>query len=193
LSGNERETIIMRGFHSSKCVSVLATVLGLLCSTAWAQNGTRYEFGIKSGFGGLGSTRTEDMHATSVPANRIHFGVEACALCEKKYALFGGYDHWLAPTDPYPTYSSADTLSAGFRIQGRHRVRPFADIGFTLAQSRGRSGLAVTQGLYGVGLGFGAQVPIGERKYLRPQLRIYALTHAYRAGGLEVSFGWRFQ
>ncbi len=166
---------------------VAAASAFLICTPSFAQaENPRYEVGFRAGAGGYSYI---DDH----PYTRGVFGFEACAFCSGRYALFGAYSHFWAPGSP-SRYKSADLLNAGLRIQGRGRISPFFDVGFAAGYSRFLWGASATKaiGTAGVGLGAGVAFRTGKGLYIRPQVRLYAMSEAYAAGSAEIAIGWRF-
>jgi hypothetical protein len=120
-------------------------------------------------------------------------GVDVCAKCSDRFGCFAEYSHWARPQ---PLRSATRVLpgmdlgGGGLRIHGRNPsggVRGFFDVGlgggqYRLLQPPGENTF------FGVILGAGAIVPLGDRWYVRPQFRgywmgIYSLT---LSGGIGV-------
>ena len=145
-------------------------VVVILSIPAWAQH-TRFEVGVKGGSSGG--------------------GVEVCAWCSGSFALFGDASGW-----PAPQRKSADTVGVGLRFQRLGGICPdgfcFLDVGIASingpsvstsgTRSRRRSG-----GIFGGGV----WIPITQRFYVRPQVRLYPGGDDSTASA-EVAFGWRF-
>lgn len=71
-------------------------------------------------------------------------GVEACARCSDRFAVFGEYSHWARPQrSPTKTLTGLDIAGGGLRIHNRRdpsgRLRQFFDLGLGGARSRGIS------------------------------------------------------
>jgi hypothetical protein len=167
----------------------LASVLSM---SAWAQPNAQFEVGVKGGVGAYGAD-----NAPSPGFGQV--GVEVCAYCGGRYALFGEYSHWLSPAAPKSgIIDSADLFGVGLRIQGRRRVRPFFDIGLAVGRDSfwcGCSGTPTTLDAHtttGVVVGGGVMIPVGKHLYLRPQIRIRPMSAFHGAASAEVGFGWRF-
>ena len=165
--------------------ALFAVVLAAIFSTpAWAQN-SRFELGGKGGAG----------YFNLDGSRRGLIGVEVCAWCGGRYALFGEYSFWPKPAGNN-SFRPANTAGVGLRIQ---RIGIlcldlcFFDVGIAVANgalgiatetgNTARSGLLV--------LGGGINIPIGERLYIRPQVRGYA-GGDNSASSAEVGIGWRF-
>ena len=162
-------------------VLLMAGLAGLLSQSAWAQDNPRLEAGLK---GGAGAYSYVDDNARS----RGVVGLEVCAYCSGRFALFGGFSHFLPPGAP-SHYGAANLVEGGLRIQGRRRVRPFFDAGIAVANSRFRMRTRITGGL---ALGAGVTILAGPHFYIRPQARVYAMNQAYLAVAGEIGIGWRF-
>lgn len=164
-----------------------ATLLFSLCAPCFAQaENARFEAGVKAGAGSY--SYLDDRAGT-----RGVLGVEACAFCGGRYALFAAYNHFLAPGQP-SSYESADLLNVGLRIQGSRRVSPFFDAGFAAGNSRysGRYRPARSTTTAGAGLGAGVTFRTAKGLYFRPQVRVYIMSEAYIASTAEIAIGWRF-
>jgi len=160
----------------------LLIVVAYLSVPAWAQSGADLEVGLKGGVGDYSS-------AEDSPGGRGVVGVEVCAFCAGKYALFGDYQHFFRPDNTRTSYKSAESFSAGLRIQGNRKVNPFFDVGVGVGKNRfGLTSLTTVGAAFGTGL----RIPLGERAYVRPQLRLHVLSHGYLLGSAEVAVGWRF-
>lgn len=161
-------------------------IYGLLVAAALAY-GQKLELGALVGVGAFGA---EDLQARSYG----NAGVEACALCSRRFALFGEYSHWEETAARFPTrIQRSDLAAGGLRIQGGRRIRPFFDIGIAGGQDRYvYSGGNGVHNLYGLVLGSGAAVSIRERWYIRPQVRAYALSGFHMAASVGVGIGYRF-
>jgi hypothetical protein len=103
--------------------------------------------------------------------------------------MFGDYQHFLKPNNGRTGYGSADSFSGGLRIQGRRKVSPFLDLGIAVGTGR-YDGTSLTS--VGAAFGTGLRVPLGQRAYVRPQLRLHFLDHGIFSGAAEVAVGWRF-
>ncbi len=171
----------------TRILLVAAASACLICmpSVAQAEN-PRYEVGFRTGAGGYS-------YLDDRPYMRGMFGVEVCAFCSGRYALFGAYSHFLAPGSP-SRYKSADLLNTGLRIQGRGRISPFFDVGFAAGYSRFLWGAGATKaiGTAGVGLGAGVAFRTAKGLYIRPSVRLNAMSEAYVAASAEIAIGWRF-
>jgi hypothetical protein len=157
-----------------------------ICAPSFAQvKNARYEAGLKAGAGSY--SYLDDRAGT-----RAVLGVEACAFCGGRYALFAAYDHFTAPRRAR-RYRSADLITFGLRIQGRRRVSPFFDVGFAAGNSR-FSGYAGSTSMSTAGVGLGAGVAFRAPKglYIRPQFKAYFMSEAYIASSVELAVGWRF-
>ncbi|MBL8294215.1 MAG: outer membrane beta-barrel protein [Bryobacterales bacterium] len=158
-------------------------VLGMLAAAALARAQTG-EIGVA---GGYGTIAAEDISYQSFG----FAGVEVCGRCDKGFAVFGEYSHWFA--GPSRGITSFDLVAGGLRIQGRRRIRPFFDAGLAV----GRDAFTYSGGRdahtnWGAVLAGGVAIPIGERFYVRPQFRVYALTGLHFAIGGGAVFGIRF-
>jgi hypothetical protein len=160
---------------------------GMCCLPEWAQDNPGIEVGIQGGAGGY--AYIENSHA----GVRGVVGVEVCALCGGRFAIFGEYNHFLPPTGN-SGYQSAELFGGGLRIQGRGRVRPFFDAGFAAGKSNYAmySGSPRTYTTAGATLGFGVMIPAGRSFYIRPQLRLSMMSEQYLAASAQVGIGWRF-
>ena len=159
----------------------------LLCAPSFAQTEKpRYEVGFRAGAGGYS-------YIDDNPYTRAVLGLEACAFCGKRYALFGAYSHFLAPGPP-SRYKSADLFNTGLRIQGRRRVSPFFDVGFAAGYSRFLWGASTIRSMTtaGIGLGTGVAFRTAKGLYIRPQVRLFIMSEAYAAASAEIAIGWRF-
>jgi hypothetical protein len=162
-----------------------AGLAGTLCLSAWAQENPRFEVGLKGGVG-VYSYMDDRSHQRGV------VGAEVCAFCGGRFALFGGYSHFLPPGAP-SGYQSANLVEGGLRIQGRRRVRPFFDAGAAVGNSRFSRGTGTrTVTTAGAALGAGVMIQAGPHLYLRPQGRFYIMSQQYVAAAAEVGIGWRF-
>ena len=135
------------------------------------------DLGAMAGGGGVtasGPTR---------PAGQV--GVEACFPCSGRFAFFGEYSHWFASdanvqANPSDLVRRMILAGGGLRIQGRGSVQPFFDVGVVGgADTHGvgfGSGSGRGQALGGVVVGGGVRIPLGERWYIRPQVRAYGLS-----------------
>ncbi len=118
-------------------------------------------------------------------------GAEVCVFCEGRWAVFGEYTHWVtsgskAGHNPSDLVRRADLFGGGLRIQGRGRVRPFFDLG--LVGGRDRHGAGNGGAVGGAVLGGGVRVPLRERFYLRPQVRVYGLS-PHTLDGVDAHWG----
>ncbi|MBZ5586636.1 MAG: porin family protein [Acidobacteriia bacterium] len=159
----------------------------LLCAPSFAQReNPRYEVGFRAGAGAYS-------YIDNSAYTRAVVGLEACAFCGGRYALFGAYSHFLAPGPP-SRYKSADLLHTGLRIQGRRRVSPFFDVGIAAGYSRFLWGAGATRSITTAGVGLGAGVAFRTAKgpYIRPQVRLSIMSEAYLAASAEIAIGWRF-
>jgi hypothetical protein len=162
-------------------VLLMAGLAGALSLSAWAHENPRFEVGLKGGAGALS-------YVDDNPYQRGLVGGEVCAYCSGRFALFGGYSHFLPPGAP-SHYGAADLVEGGLRIQGRRRVRPFFDTGVAVGHSSfSTRGLTIG----GVALGTGVTILAGPHLYIRPQARLYIMSHAYLAVAGEIGIGWRF-
>jgi hypothetical protein len=123
-------------------------------------------------------------------------GAEGCVLCGGRLGLFFEYNHWqLAGVRNNPTM--LDLAGAGLRIQGKgRRVRPFFDIGVVGGREQLQRNLYLgpseSRGVRGMLLGGGATIDIGKRWYVRPQLKLAAVSEGYVTGWFGASVGYRF-
>lgn len=166
-------------------VLMTAGLAGVLCLSAWAQDNSRFEAGLKGGAGQY--SYIDDSSNT-----RGVVGVEVCAYCAGRFALFGGFSHFTPPV-ARSGYQAADLVEGGLRIQGRRLVRPFLDVGVAVGQSRhswGDGTRAFTTA--GAALGAGVMIPVGPHLYVRPQARLYIMSQQYFAVAGEIGLGWRF-
>lgn len=150
-------------------------------------SGQKLELGAAAGFGAFGA---DDVSFRKF----VNAGVEACGWCSGRFALFGEYTHWEHVGKKFLTrITRSDLAAAGLRIQGGGRVRPFGDIGLAGGQDRyvypGGSGVHNLLGIVGGG---GVAIALGERWYVRPQYRLYALSGYHLATGGSVGVGFRF-
>ena len=157
----------------------------MACLPARGQPIPRFEAGFR---GGAGQYDYSDDRTRT----RGVFGAEVCAFCSGRYALFGGYSRFLPPGGS-SHYQSADQIGLGLRIQGRRQVRPFFDIGLAVGYSRFDSGIyARSTTTAGAELGGGVTFLVGPSLYIRPQVRLCAMSEVYVAASGEVGIGWRF-
>lgn len=164
-----------RGFNSLTVCTLLAAAV------ASAQTG---EFGVTAG---LGTVAAEDVNLETFG----FAGVKGCGFCNKGFALFGEYSHWFAGGSSGIT--SFDVAAGGLRIQGVRGIRPFFDAGLAVGHDR----FAYTGGRgahtsWGAVLAGGVAIPVGQRYYVRPQFRLYALSGLHIAVGVGAAFGVRF-
>jgi hypothetical protein len=151
-------------------------------------------------FGGyLGGGPIADSSAGAAGAARI--GIEACVFCSGRLALFGEYAHWAAAEHQTGfgagRVSRADLAGAGLRIQGLGRLPVFFDAGIVGGSDHhGNSGGGA---IGGVVVGGGVTLHLGDRWYIRPQIRAYALSpHTLEGLGIHwavaagAGFGVRF-
>jgi hypothetical protein len=131
------------------------------------------------------------------------FGVEGCVFCAGRFGVFAEYSHWStsgsAPGhNPSDLVRRADLAGVGLRIQGRARIRPFADFGVVGGRDKHGSGSGGAIG--GVVVGGGIRIPIGEHWYVRPQLRAYGLSphtlegvdaHWGLTGAAGIGYSWK--
>ncbi len=169
-----------------RSILAAAASLFLLCATSFAQAENRkYEVGFKAGVGGYA------YFDNRAPARTV-IGVETCAFCSGRYALFASYSRFAAPGAP-SRYQSADLVNAGLRIQGRRRVSPFFDVGFAAGTSRFLWGASTRSiNTAGAALGFGVAFRTAKGLYIRPQFRLNVMSEAYVASSAEIAIGWRF-
>ncbi len=151
-------------------------------------------------FGGfLGGGAIADSSAGAAGAARI--GIEACVFCSGRLALFGEYAHWAAAEHQtgFGTgrVSRADLAGAGLRIQGQDRLPLFFDVGIVGGSDSHGNGSGGAIG--GVVVGGGITLHLGDRWYIRPQVRAYALSpHTLEGLGIHwavaagAGFGVRF-
>ena len=166
---------------------MVAMVVCMLLASTLAAHAQGVEVGVTGGFGGVGAEGL----------SYRNFGViggEICGFCNRGISIFGEYSHWLPTKDDLATrITSFDLAAGGVRIQGGRRVRPFFDFGVAGGTDRyAYSGGTGSHTNWGVVLGGGAAIPLGEKFYVRPQFRIFALSgiHVLTAG--SVGFGIRF-
>lgn len=134
------------------------------------------ELGVTGGFGAFGDYGRNSSGG--------QFGAEACVLCSGRFAVFGEYTHWFTGQgDVFGFRSAVDLGGGGLRIQSSNRLSPFVDVGVFGGQDR-------HGGLGGVVVGAGVRVPLGERWYVRPQVRVYGSFHT--AAIASVGIGYRF-
>jgi hypothetical protein len=160
-----------------KNILLVMGLAGMLSAPAWAQETAKFNAGFKGGIGGYCC----DSGGTSPALGTV--GVEFCAYCAGRFGLFGEYSHWFGER------SSADLAGFGVRIQGKGRVRPFFDFG----ASAGRD--TIRRSVYdaaGVVVGAGVTIPIKQRFYIRPQVRLYGRGESHMDATAQVGFGWRF-
>ncbi len=125
-------------------------------------------------------------------------GAEACVLCGGRTGFFLEYQHWGATGNRFSgNPRSLDLVGGGFRVQGKgSRVRPFFDVG--LMGGRERNDLRTipprieSKGVLAGILGFGAAISVTERVYIRPMIRVGALSSPQAAGFFAVAAGYRF-
>jgi len=104
-------------------------------------------------------------------------GVEACAWCGDRFALFGEYSHWArlqSLRSGTSGLTSVDIAGGGLRIQAPTLlggVRSFIDVG--LGVGRYRLLQSGENKVYGFIAGYGVIIPINDRWYVRPQSRLY--------------------
>jgi hypothetical protein len=136
---------------------------------------------------GGGAIAAEDISSTSAVAA----GAEACGFCSGSFALFAEYSHLevIGATRGYDI-TRFDLFGIGLRIQGGRRVRPFFDVGFAIG--RDEYGLDSAHSNPGAVLAGGVGIPLGNRFYLRPQFRVYALRGLHVAAAGTVGVGARF-
>ena len=181
----------MKGFHATLAV---ATVILLAATTlSYAQTapasstlsrGRQTELGMTVGVGQY----TYDENDS--PGTRESVGAEACLLCGHR-ALFVDYSHWTRPNGHDATlYGSADTGTAGLRVQWRKGIRPFFDIGVAVGNARFEHHGSTTSA--GLVIGAGVTVAQAEHFYLRFRGRVMYLSQYYIATDLAVGAGWRF-
>jgi hypothetical protein len=157
-------------------ILLVTGLAGMLSAPAWAQETGKFNAGFKGGVGGYLSEVSSPTLGT--------VGVEFCAYCSGRFALFGEYSHWFGVTD------SSDLAGLGLRIQGKRSVKPFFDIGVSGGSDRSGRWVYTAAGLV---FGAGVTIPIKQRFYLRPQVRLYGRGKSeYMDATAQVGFGWRF-
>ena len=160
-----------------KNILLVAGLAGILGVPAGAQETGKFEIGVK---GGVGGYVVADSGSTSPTLGTV--GLEFCAYCAGRFGLFGEYSHWFGDR------AATDVAGFGIRFQGKRQVRPFFDLG--VAGGRDTVGRSTSTGA-GLVLGAGVTIPIKQRFYLRPQVRLYGKeNHADVTA--QVGFGWRF-
>ena len=162
----------------TKNILLVAGLAGALCVPGLAQSAGKFDIGIKGGVGGYAAA---DSGATSPALGTV--GVEFCAYCAGRFGLFGEYSHW------FETNNSSDLAGVGLRIQGKRTVRPFFDIGVSGGGDTSRGHIFTAGGLV---IGAGVTIPIKQRFYLRPQVRLYGRGESHVDATAQVGFGWRF-
>ena len=165
---------------------LMRLIFGLLFAVALAY-GQKLELGARVG---VGAFAAEDLQTRTYG----NAGVEACGWCSRRFSLFGEYSHWEETSGKFSTrIQRSDLAAGGLRIQGGRRIRPFFDIGIAGGQDRYvYSGGSGAHSLCGLVLGGGAAVSIRERWYVRPQVRLYALSGFHAAASVGVGIGYRF-
>jgi hypothetical protein len=172
----------------SQKIGIAAAGVLLFCTSSFAQTkAPRYEVGFRAGTGSYNQYEDGGTDGSVL-------GVEGCAFCNGRFALFGGYTRFLDSRD-----RSADLVEAGLRIQGRRRVSPFFDIGFAAGTIRrhwydSSFGAPSTQTMNSAGGGLGAGVAFRFARgvYIRPQARIRVMSEGFIPGSAEIAIGWRF-
>ena len=153
-------------------------------------------------FGALAGGGVFTTSGPSVAAGKV--GLEACVFCTGRFALFGEYTHWFTSGAATGFNASdvvrrADLAGGGLRIQGRGRIRPFFDLGLIGGRDRHRSS-GGGGALGGVVVGVGVRIPVGQRWYIRPQVRSYGLSphtlegvdaHWALGGSVGVGYSWK--
>jgi hypothetical protein len=159
-----------------KKMSLMACLVGMLSIPGFAQTTGKFDAGIKGGVGGYAAEGSSPALGT--------VGVEFCAYCAGRFGLFGEYSHWFGANN------SSDLAGVGLRIQGKRSVKPFFDFGVSAGQDVfGRH----TYTAAGLVLGAGVTIPLKQRFYLRPQVRLYGRGNSdYLDATAQVGFGWRF-
>lgn len=153
------------------------------------------DLGVMAGAGGFTAS------GLTVAAGQV--GVEACVLCTGRFGIFGEYSHWFT-TGATQGFNVSDVVrradlgGAGFRIQGRGRIRPFVDFGVVGGRdSHGNYGGGALGG--GV-VGGGIQIPFRGHWYIRPQVRAYGLSphtlegvdaHWAVSGLVGIGYSWK--
>jgi hypothetical protein len=172
-----------------------------------------FELGALGGIGGVSI-----LDAPGVGGTFADVGMEFCALCGGRFAIFAEYRHLQRANDLAAAPSSArcfgdrgrlvacrpsgitdlDMGGAGMRIQRRSgAVRPFADVGAGGGRDRfwpTRSAVDEkrSHGMGGLLFGAGATVGVAQRWYLRPQLRGFFMSIDHAAVSAGLGAGVRF-
>jgi hypothetical protein len=161
-------------------------VVGLVVSISLA-SAQRSEVG---GFAGYGTFAVEEV------SNRgfAMLGVQVCGLCSGTFSVFAEYVHWEnAGKDAIVRVNAVDLAAGGLRIQGGKRIRPFVDLGLAGGQDRFvYSGGSGSHSIFGAAIGAGVAIPIGQRFYLRPQVRTYLMSGLHFGFGGGIGMGFRF-
>lgn len=161
-----------------KNILLAAGLAGVLNVSAFGQSAAKFDIGMK---GGVGGYAVADSGGSSPALGTV--GVEFCAYCSGRLGLFGEYSHWFGER------SSADLAGFGVRIQGKRAVRPFFDFGVSAGRDTIRRSVYDAAGLV---LGAGVTIPIKQRFYPRPQVRLYGRGESHLDATAQVGFGWRF-
>lgn len=159
----------------------------LFCAAAFPAPAQPAEFGFTLAYAGGGAADLPYRSFGSV-------GFQGCGFCDRRFAVFGDYRHLFATETVRTQITSFDLVSGGLRIQGRRRVRPFVDVGAVVGVDRFT--YSAGQGSHASG-GFvvcgGARLPVTDRVYLRPEVRLFATTgfHAVFTVGAAIGISPR--
>ena len=158
----------------------------LLILTASAGLAQEFEIGAVGGFSAVG--------ASDVPVvGSVAAGVEFCAFCSGRYALFAEYSHLEGVgSNRTSGIRRFDLVGTGLRIQGRGRVRPFFDVGFVYGSDQYGSRGEYRHGNPGVVLAGGVAIRLKESLYIRPQYRAYGLYGFHGVSSGSVGLGLHF-
>ncbi len=158
----------------------LARLLLAVSFLTWTRlHAQELELGGNAAFAGkVVVTPQADKRAVS-DGGIVGAGVEACAWCGDRFALFGEYSHWArlqSLSSATKGLTGVDIAGGGLRIQGPTllgSVRSFVDVGLGVGRYRWlQSG---ENKVYGFIAGYGVVIPISDRWYVRPQSRLYLM------------------
>ena len=115
------------------------------------------------------------------------FGVDVAGTA--KSTGYVSYSRWDRPGDPSRGITGAVMFRGGWRVQGHsRRVRPFFDLGGAIGEADyvRPNTAAWSHSYFGVDVGGGATIAIGNRAYMRPQARAQWLIYG---GAISAGIG----